>query len=112
MKVIKSMRTTRKNRSPNTQLRAIKAITDLILEYPALSAAFSSLNAGKALLEVRPHPERCRNEVRALLQPATRRALVCVQEVEVLSLVCAMDVEDVREREGEDMLAKLICYVG
>ena len=105
-------RTVRKNKSPTTQLRAIEAITQLILEYPALSAIFKSMGAEKYLLLVRPDTQRCGNGPRALLHVATRRALASVNEVKVLSMACTMEVSGVPMKEREDITAQLARYAG
>lgn len=106
------LRNFRKNQCPDTQVCAIEAICHLILEYPALSAAFKMQGAGKDLKIVLPDEQRCGNETRSLLYERTREALICVEEVEVVSLVCSMDVDELRWRDGHDIAVQLANYAG
>ena len=89
----------RKNKHPPTQLCAIDAISTLILEYPALSAAFRAADAGKYLAKVLPNVLRCRNAKREALYTAARRSLVCVEEVEVLKIGCRLELCEYEERD-------------
>ena len=100
------------NKSPQTQLTAVTAITDLILDYPALSAAFNHLGAGDKLRKVLPDGERCVNGTRRLLHTATRRALASVDEVEVLSLVCRLSVILSLWGDTRVITKQLLRYVG
>ena len=83
----------RSNKSPQNQLCAIQAISFLVLDYPALSVAFHKQGAGRYLAAVLPDVQRCRNGTRRLLHEATRRALACVDEVEVITLICRFEWE-------------------
>ena len=102
----------RNNKSPDTQLQAIEAIVDLVSSHPALSAAFRQRNAGKDLREVHPDTQRAGNLARGTLYARTRQALASVEEVEVLQLVCKMNIAQVlASRESKDIAEQLCGYV-
>ena len=93
-------------------MQAVEAIVDLIGSHPALSAGFRGRNAGKALREVHPDSQRAGNHVRGTLYTRTRQALASVEEVEVLELVCKINMAPIRNApEGGDIAQKLADYV-
>ena len=94
------------------QLEAIQAIVELVSVYPALSGVFKGKNAGQYLRAVLPARERTGNETRCELYTRTREALVYVEEVEVLKLVCSMDVHTLRRYEGGEITQQLVAYTG
>ena len=79
--------------------------------YPALSAAFRTQGAGKYLIAVDPDSRRCSNDTRGLLHDATRRALACVNEVEVMTLICRLEWEVAHEVDNYlDTAVELASY--
>ena len=94
------------------QLEAIQAIVELVSVYPALSGVFKGESAGTYLRAVQPDRERTGNETRCELYVRTREALICVEEVQVLKLVCSMDVHTLRLDEGDGMARQLVTYAG
>jgi len=111
-KLCKLMLRFRNNRSSDTQLRAIQAIRDLILEYPALSAPFRTQGASQWLKTVLPHAQYCVNKTRGLLYARTRQALACIEEVEVVRLVCNMEIEGLDDCAREKIATRLASYAG
>lgn len=81
-----------------------------MLAYPTLSAALREQGAGKYLEGVHPDARRCGNETRGLLHIATRRALACVKEVDVMALICKLKLGKLDRADEENTALRLASY--